>query len=511
MWEQESSDKAAAARLWVALGEWSLAVSNMVAEGMVDDLVKAVRKIPAEFKDAFGAAVGALRKLGKTDIAIEAVMKSGDAKLLCELYMECGKWQEAFKTAEAHSDLLKMVHAQHAAHLVQHDRFEDAMQALLESGQSEGTSRMLVQLLECAVLEQRFNDASHFNFLLYRCSLEAGATTEQASHHLLNAWLYHAFAAVFEFTTQPFSYKSADCIFHAASVLVNTLFFGGKRGNATPPPGITASNVFFAIIKVADGLGAHKAMRAVLDKMKLLRFPANWRSRVELAAIMALGRPFTDPDELCPRCARCGTPNSIIRDGGDACLACKQPFYRSYVGFEPLPVVEFQPESGIMDEEAEELLRSEPLSLGAVAAAPGSSAARKERDLGGGVFSMSFDDADAGNSRGGAPAGGGSMSKNDPFFTLIYGREVQHQIGASFKPLVAGRSVLQALSWTHVLIYKPPGGGRYRYLRNMVPDAEIVQCSCCGGLFLEEDWEEVFLERGACPFCRSAAGPENKE
>lgn len=119
----------------------------------------------------------------------------------------------------------------------------------------------------------------------------------------------------------------------------------------TPPPGITASNVFFAIIKVADGLGAHKAMRAVLDKMKLLRFPANWRSRVELAAIMALGRPFTDPDELCPRCARCGspplfpskvsatvfcidfsrfqgTPNSIIRDGGDACLACKQPFYR---------------------------------------------------------------------------------------------------------------------------------------------------------------------------------------
>jgi hypothetical protein len=29
-------------------------------------------------------------------------------------------------------------------------------------------------------------------------------------------------------------------------------------------------------------------------------------------------------------------------------------------------------------------------------------------------------------------------------------------------------------------------------------------CSCCGALFLEEDWEEVFLERGACPFCRLA-------
>jgi hypothetical protein len=71
------------------------------------------------------------------------------------------------------------------------------MQALLESGQCEDTSAMLMQLLECAVLEQvpsfamaapsrnalmpqqRFSDASHFKFLLYRCALEAGATSEQ--------------------------------------------------------------------------------------------------------------------------------------------------------------------------------------------------------------------------------------------------------------------------------------------------------------------------------------------
>ena len=90
-----------------------------------------MRKIPAECKDAFGVAVSALRKLGKTDVAIDAVMKvdrvhlqkpnlcihsmltrwfqSGDIRLLCELYMECGKWAEAFKTAEAQPELLKMV------------------------------------------------------------------------------------------------------------------------------------------------------------------------------------------------------------------------------------------------------------------------------------------------------------------------------------------------------------------------------------------------------------------
>ncbi len=123
-------------------------------------------------------------------------------------------------------------------------------------------------------------------------------------------------------------------------------------------------------------------MRAVLDKMKLLRFPANWRSRVELASIMALGRPFSDPDDLCPRCARCGTsPKHALyaaartwwRERDVACV--QEPritlsgmagtcvwrvgsrftgaasffliaqrrahaiCFRSYVGFEPLPVV----------------------------------------------------------------------------------------------------------------------------------------------------------------------------
>ncbi len=37
--------------------------------------MRAVRKIPADSKEAFAAAVAALRKLGKTDVAIEAVMK----------------------------------------------------------------------------------------------------------------------------------------------------------------------------------------------------------------------------------------------------------------------------------------------------------------------------------------------------------------------------------------------------------------------------------------------------
>jgi hypothetical protein len=41
-----------------------------------------------------------------------------------------------------------------------------------------------------------------------------------------------------------------------------------------------------------------------------------------------------------------------------------------------------------------------------------------------GVFSMSFDDGDASGSRAAASVSSSSMSKSDPFFPLIYGRDV---------------------------------------------------------------------------------------
>jgi hypothetical protein len=51
----------------------------------------------------------------------------------------------------------------------------------------------------------------------------------------------------------------------------------------------------------------------------------------------------------------------------------------------------------------------------------------QDNDSFAGVFAMSFDDGDAtgSSSRGTASANGSSMSKSDPFFSLIYGRDVR--------------------------------------------------------------------------------------
>ena len=54
------------------------------ADALTVPQVRVVRKIPAESKDAFEAAVGALRKLGKIDVAIEAVDKVSWLHLLTD-------------------------------------------------------------------------------------------------------------------------------------------------------------------------------------------------------------------------------------------------------------------------------------------------------------------------------------------------------------------------------------------------------------------------------------------
>ena len=51
--EYHSSSQAAAARLWVVLGEWSLAVSNMIAESMADDLVPPLPLLPRAIPQAY--------------------------------------------------------------------------------------------------------------------------------------------------------------------------------------------------------------------------------------------------------------------------------------------------------------------------------------------------------------------------------------------------------------------------------------------------------------------------
>ena len=52
--------------------------------------------------------------------------------------------------------------------------------------------------------------------------------------------------------------------------------------------------------------------------------------------------------------------NSLVNTSGDNCAACGHPFIRNFVGFDTLPLVEFQPRQDIPTKKVIEFLRMDP-------------------------------------------------------------------------------------------------------------------------------------------------------
>jgi hypothetical protein len=67
-------------------------------------------------------------------------------------------------------------------------------------------------------------------------------------------------------------------------------------------------------------------------------------------------QPFTDAEALLPTCYRCGATSALLNLQGDHCSTCGSATTRSFASFEPLPLVEFELEAGISDEEVQQVL-----------------------------------------------------------------------------------------------------------------------------------------------------------
>jgi intraflagellar transport protein 122 len=63
-----------------------------------------------------------------------------------------------------------------------------------------------------------------------------------------------------------------------------------------------------------------------------------------------------------PLCFRCLNTNPLINPKGDKCTTCSNPFIRSPISFEILPLIEFKPVKGITDDQVIEMIKSAALA-----------------------------------------------------------------------------------------------------------------------------------------------------
>ncbi|RLN15216.1 hypothetical protein BBJ28_00011620 [Nothophytophthora sp. Chile5] len=546
-WAEDVQDWRAAAEMYAASGNVVRAGEILGEHGWLEDLLALTRK-PEDAASSQLLAVAAefFLKGNQFANARDMYVKLGDVDALLQMHIRLQEWDEAVRLADKHRDKVRRpddVFVPYAQWLVTQDRFDDALDAYVRAQRPDQCSKLLHQLIDNAVSERRFRAAAHYYWRLSDQQMGAvlgdakngpkqksGDVVEltEAQRALLAtavesellSELYYAYAMIYAFTDEPFTTLLPEALFHAARFLLNKLAARGSSGKgkssggsssgtavvAPPPPGISLGNIYFTLGHHALQLESYKLARQAYDKLLQMKLRPDWQPIVECTAMTLQSRPYADREELLPVDYRSSTVNPLLNPNstGDVCVNSGHPFVRSFVSFENLPLVEFQPEPGISDEEAEQLILTHPDD--AVSTNKRGGDGWRETDHGNGSQSMKLNDDDDQEPVVETPRDSGDLFEQALNKQATYGAGVGHRSGAAqYRVLQVDARTLQALRPSEVFIAKYPTRAlRPKYYKNMIPELKIHLSPHCRRFFHEEDFEFEYLKAGHCPCCQVA-------
>ncbi|KAF4531888.1 hypothetical protein B566_EDAN000917 [Ephemera danica] len=352
----------AAAEMYLAAGETLKAIDIVAENGWIDMLQDIGRRLDKADAEAIGRVAEHLSQLGQLGPAAEMYRKLGDMASVIRLYVQAKEWREAFSLAEQQPNLRDLVYVPYAQWLAENDNFLQA-----QKGKPQEALKVLQQLTNNAVNENRFDDAGYYNWVL-----------------------------------------SMQCLDLA-------------------------------------------------------------RDNTELH------------NEMIGKFHECSSYNPLMGNQGNRCINCYQPWCHSYVSFEILPLVEFELEDSITDEEAIRLIESTPENK------TKSSGGWKEEAHDSDVQVLRMDD-----------------TPHDPFTAPIMSFDGLEETEISL--VKVDKTTLLSLEPREVVILQWPKPLKNQYYRNVLPDVPIAHCATCNKVFHVDDFELQSLQKGYCPFCRTIPG-----
>jgi len=546
---EEDGDLRAAGEMYLTAGQHRKACEIFIKISALDSLIDVIRQLPNSETQLLKMAVKAFRQHQHYNFAKEAIVKLGDISELISLHMESHRWDEAFQLCQQYPEFSAQIYLPWAEWLAFNDRFDEALEAYQKARRPDLCLRMIEKLTHNAVIERRYKDAASY---FWKLSTEMMATLEHVQEGetpddkarrnqqaIDNFWelrrradVYYAYSYIHAYIQEPFTTLLPENVFNCALYLWNVLASsavsgqsaskmlfsdpdeakdalppqqqmrglagpGGSQSNAKGhllrevPLGISRVYILYALAKQAQNLGAYKLARMAYDKLQVLRVPPAWQHQIDLSCLAIRSKAYSDQDDLLPVCNWCMTTNPLLRSNLDSCVNCGHPFIRTFLGFDILPLVEFQPEPGIEVEEAMKLIQQEPKRQGGGGNAPGDG--WRESTRGGGEV-LTFGDA-------------GPMAdeaNSDLFVQKMLDAASYFVPGEPYQPVSIDRETLVELRPDEVYIvnfkkYSPMLP--VRFYRSMIPEVAISVCGTCGHFFHQETWELDFLQNKCCPFC----------
>ncbi|KXS11002.1 hypothetical protein M427DRAFT_115320 [Gonapodya prolifera JEL478] len=486
----DKNDLLVAAITFSDAGDYSTAIEILGTNGYMEQLVEIARKIPSSEGKALSRCILYFRQQNRTDYVIETLQKMGDVEHLVVVYSELQRFDDAFRLLDLYPELAPKVHLPFAHWLAMNDRFVEAEESFRKAGRVDEALKVLQQLCTNAVREERFGDASYYNWLLAKHYLDQiPADVEKANLDLIQqaalrsfnqyverARMFYAYFPVHRYVEEPFTSHSPEALLNMCRF---SLAYAARQ---SWPVGMSKSHIFWAFAKLGKRLQAFRLARYALDKLLILNAPLEWLDAIEMAALSVRAKPDADLDEIRPLCCRCSTLNTVMQYGdhgrSDHCGSCEAEFIPSMYSFDHLPLVEFTLEDDIPATEAETLISTDPR-----------------------LAARTFDAGDAKQE--------GRVGKVDDSLTVLLSTTDQDGT-TSAPPAKVGRRTLAMMPPDDV--FWVDWGKRClprRYFRAIVTqDLPISFCTTCKHFWEATELEFLLLKEGRCPFCRTKRAVE---
>ncbi|VFV20039.1 intraflagellar transport protein [Lynx pardinus] len=206
-WARNINEPKAAVEMYISAGEHVKAIEISGDHGWVDTLIDIARKLDKAEREPLLMCAHYFKKLDNPGYAAETYLKIGDLKSLVQLHVETQRWDEAFALGEKHPEFKDDIYVPYAQWLAENDRFEESQKAFHKAGRQQEAVKVLEQLTHNAVVENRFNDAAYYYWMLSMQCLDIAQDPAQKDvmldkfHHFQHlAELYHGYHAIHQYT-----------------------------------------------------------------------------------------------------------------------------------------------------------------------------------------------------------------------------------------------------------------------------------------------------------------------
>lgn len=344
-WACSVHEPRAAAELLLAAGEHERAIDIVSEQGWSDVLFDIGRRLSQSDRGALEMVGKALRRLKALPLAAEIYRKLGEESQVVQLHVEARDWTEAFRLAEHLPEVLPNVHFQHAQWLAESDQFLSAHESYILAGHPNEAAKLLKNLADNAIVEERFLDAGYFTWLQAKqCLYGMNKIDDSSSVSLPNelvkfqklhrlSTIYYAYQTLHSYLREPFTSSPPLTLFNTSRFVANQISVDSGSGGVLPPKGISMFAIFYTLSKQAKVLNANKLYLQVNNRLQSLKAPASIQEQVDINFISSRSCPggFNDPEELLPMCYKCSNYSTHLR--GNRCPSCQQDYIFSFVSF----------------------------------------------------------------------------------------------------------------------------------------------------------------------------------